>query len=60
VEQERHGSIFNTQSKAPKKSQKIILALFSLRSCVALLAGGAAYRKKKGFVLEEKKVDSLL
>lgn len=28
---------------------RIPLALFSLRSCVVLLARGAAYRKKKGF-----------
>jgi len=52
VEQERHGSIFNTQSKdfSPKK-RRIPLAFFLLRSCVALLARGAAYRKKEATTL---------
>ncbi|KAH0988227.1 hypothetical protein GBA52_015404 [Prunus armeniaca] len=31
------------------RNQRISPALFSLRSCAALLARGAAYRKKKGF-----------
>lgn len=41
-------SIHN-QRISPPKNRRIPLALFSLRSCVALLARGAAYLKKKGF-----------
>mgnify|MGYP004593226177 CR=1 len=45
MEQERHGSIFNTQSKDFPQGG-IPPALFSLRSSLELLARGAAYRKK--------------
>lgn len=44
MEQEGHKSILNTQSKDFPSKKK---ALFSLRSCVALLARGAAYLKNK-------------
>jgi len=65
VEQERHGSIFNTQSKdfLKKKIEEfpLFVALFSLRSkWHSLLAERHTEKKKKIKVLEEKKVDSLL
>ena len=48
MKQERHESIFNTQSKDfSPQNRRIPLAFFSLRSCVALLARGATYRKKR-------------
>jgi hypothetical protein len=57
VEQERHGSIFNTQSK-DFPQRRIPPALFSLREQGVPRTSGAAYRKKKGFG-RKKKVDSL-
>src|SRR5258707_11612695 len=44
------------QRISPPQNRKILLALFSLRSCVALLARGAAYRKKKVFGRKQKSI----
>ena len=52
MEQERHGSIFNTQSK-DFPQRRIPPALFSLREQGVPRTSGAAYRKKKGFGIKK-------
>lgn len=65
VEQERHGSIFNTQSKDFLKKEReefpLFVALFSLRSkWHSLLAERHTEKKKENLCKERSQVDSVI